>query len=83
MKKTKDKLVEEFSKNIDRNEMIHNSDRNVWHSSTFLIIIDFISACFIFSGTLRRVISILLKLILILKQEFNKHINKKYEADKC
>ena len=73
-KKLVDKLTEECSENIDGNEMIYDY-RNVCNSCTtnivsfaiaFLILIG-ISSTFIFIGTYRRVILILLILILILK----------------
>ena len=86
-KKLVDKLVEKCSKNIDGNEMTYtgtlNNYERVCESCTIyivlfviaLLIIIIISSAFIFIGTYKEVTLVLL--ILVLKQQFIKHINGK------
>ena len=78
IKKLVDKLVEEFSKNVDGNEMIQSNYENVCNSCTiyivlfviaFLIIIGFSSVFIYLHWHYKRVAPLLLILILTLKQK--------------
>ena len=92
-KKLVDKLVEEYSENIDENEMIYNETlndyENVCNSCTTYIVLFFIAVLIIteigsaycyFYWYLKRILLVLI-LIPILKQQFIKHINEKYQTN--
>ena len=79
-----DTLVEEFNKNIDGNEKIYNDNKKVWSSCRVYIVLFVIvvlmiigiSSVFIYlHWCLKKVILIL---IIVLQQQFIKHINGKY-----
>ena len=92
-----DKLVEKCSENIDGNEMIYNGTLNaiplnpkvcssckiyIVLIAIFLMLSISISSVFIYFHWYLKKILFVLRLILILKQLFNKYINGKYQRSK-
>ena len=92
-----DKLVEECCENIDGNKMLHNETldviplndyKNVCNSCTISIVLFnvffnnklCISSVFIFIG-IQKKIKFISSFILVIKQQFNKQINGKYETN--